>query len=116
MDNLPELKKVYKPIAINHPTSRYRMTDICQFEDGVEIMSNLENIKIRKSDLDEYYTLKATEAGRLDMVSTAYYGVPDYWWAIAYASNILDPLTVQEGTLVRIPPIATVLNIKGVFR
>jgi hypothetical protein len=41
---------------------------------------------------------------RLDMISQAFYGVPDLWWVIARVNAELDPLVgIAPGTTIRVP-------------
>jgi hypothetical protein len=45
----------------------------------------------------------ATE--RLDDIAQRYYGDPSYWRWIAQVNNIDDPLRLQGGTILRLPPL-----------
>lgn len=67
------------------------------------------------SEQDEYIVVKDTEADRLDVLSSRFYGTPKYWWAIAYANYIIDPFDVPQGTRLRIPPITSLHRIGGVL-
>jgi len=58
---------------------------------------------IRTSSEDGYFTVTNVEIGRLDIISTRYYGTPRFWWVIAMANNIIDPFDVPLGTTLRIP-------------
>jgi hypothetical protein len=52
---------------------------------------------------DQQFVIPATRANRLDLVSNDFYGTPDYWWAIADASSLVDAQSVPAGTTLRIP-------------
>lgn len=52
-----------------------------------------------------YHVVEANQEGRLDIISNIYYGTPAYFWAIAGANNIIDPLTIVAGTVLLIPSI-----------
>lgn len=45
-----------------------------------------------------------TEGDRVDLVSQQFYGNPALWWAIFDVNpELIDPLNVPAGTIVRIP-------------
>ena len=52
-----------------------------------------------------YHVVEANQEGRLDIISTIYFGTPSYFWAIAAANNIIDPLTIIAGTVLLIPSL-----------
>jgi nucleoid-associated protein YgaU len=41
---------------------------------------------------------------RLDEVAYKFYGDPSLWRLIARASNIADPLRIEPGRIVQVPP------------
>lgn len=84
--------------------SRYNYCDYIQDEDGFLRLESQPPIEIQKSSDDTLYTVKSGEEGRLDLISYKFYGTPFLWWLIAYASNIVDPISVSVGTVLRIPP------------
>jgi hypothetical protein len=45
------------------------------------------------------------ESERLDEIAQRYYGDPSLWRAIAQANELLSPLNLAVGTLLRIPPL-----------
>lgn len=90
--------------------SRYRCLDRIVYEDGVEAIESPDRIVFPKSTEDKYIKVKNHQANRLDLIAYEEYNTPRLWWAIAIASNILDPFSVPEGTLLRIPPLVTVLS------
>lgn len=57
-----------------------------------------------------YHVVEANQEGRLDIISNIYYGTPAYFWAIADANNIIDPLTIVAGTVLLVP------NIESLYR
>jgi len=54
-----------------------------------------------------YYTIvvKASESGRLDLVSQRVYNTPVHWWIIARFNAIINPETAIAGTVLRIPQL-----------
>lgn len=56
------------------------------------------------ADSDSAYVVVQAVENRLDLISTAFYGVPNLWWVIAAVNNLVDPLAdVMTGTTLRIP-------------
>ncbi len=53
------------------------------------------------------------EEGRLDIISNMYYGTPDRYWAIAMANDILDPLVIVAGTILKIPSYESLFKSGG---
>lgn len=85
------------------PHSAYTQTPVYKQNDGTVVFGLLR--PITPSDpSDRIYTVPAQFEGRLDLVSNALYGTPDYWWAIAEANAMLDPLMeVKTGVQLRVP-------------
>lgn len=48
-------------------------------------------------------TVTSTEAGRLDLVSLRVYNTPVHWWIIARFNGIINPDSVIEGSVLRVP-------------
>lgn len=48
---------------------------------------------------------------RLDTLASRYYGDEEYWWVIALANRIQDPLNLSVGRRLRIPvDVKSILN------
>ena len=77
------------------PDGRYYKTKSVYLESS-------NNINI-VHDGSVYHTVEASEENRLDIISNIYYGTPSLYWAIAMANNIIDPMIVVKGTVLRIP-------------
>lgn len=45
----------------------------------------------------------ANEENRLDLLSIRVYNTPIYWWIIARFNGIINPESVQVGTVLKIP-------------
>ena len=60
-----------------------------------------------------YHVVEANQEGRLDTISNIYYGTPAYFWAIAAANNIIDPMTIVAGTVLLIPSIDSLYRPGG---
>ena len=87
--------------------SRYQVLRL--IEDGKELFLETYNpAKVKITDLDSYHVVEEKEVNRLDIISNKYYGTPTYWWMIALANNLIDPLVVNKGTMLRIPALVTI--------
>lgn len=95
------------------PSSRYNNSDRIIYDDGTEIQETYNREVIKRSIRDKYHKVTPGEVGRLDLISFKYYGTPMYWWSIAEASGISDPLSIDEGDELRIPNITTLVSRKG---
>lgn len=87
--------------------SRYSVLRV--IESGKEIyLESYNQVKVPVTDQDTYHVVEEKEVNRLDIISNNFYGTPNYWWMIALANNLIDPLVVNKGTLLRIPSLLTV--------
>lgn len=83
--------------------SRYRIyNQIVDSQTKDVYLESPNKINIIK-DGSVYHTVEASEENRLDIISNIYYGTPTFYWAIAMANNIIDPMIVVKGTILRIP-------------
>lgn len=72
------------------------------------------NTYLTIEDLDTvYHIVEPYQAGRLDIISNIYYKTPQHFWAIAWANNIIDPLTIVAGTVLVIPSLDSLYNQGG---
>jgi hypothetical protein len=106
------LLKKFKIDSSKQSDSRYRDLYRLIYSDGIEMLETQNRIIIPKSVNDTYYTVVSDSANRLDLISYNHYGTPLYWWVIAYASNIMDPMTIPVGTVLRIPPLSVAMETK----
>lgn len=107
--------KRYKIDPYSEKDSRYRYLDRI-YEDGYEFIETQGRVLYENSMDDRIYIVEAGEEGRLDVISYKFYNTPLYWWAIAYASDIIDPLSVVAGDRLIIPPLSSVVKMKGEIR
>lgn len=86
-----------------------------------QILDNKNNIvylesfnKTYISDKDSIlHIVEPGEAGRLDIISNRFYGTPDRYWAIAIANNIIDPMVIIQGTVLKIPSFESLFETGG---
>lgn len=48
-------------------------------------------------------TVLANESGRMDLVSYRVYNTPVHWWIIARFNGIINPNSIEVGTVLKIP-------------
>ena len=73
-------------------------------EEGKAIVFGLLQDVIVPDATDIVYKVPTGALFRLDLIATTFYGVPDLWWVIARANNLLDPFVGPAlGQEIRIP-------------
>lgn len=83
--------------------SRYRIyNQIVDYTTKSVYLESTNNVDIIRGG-SVYHTVEASEENRLDIISNIYYGTPSLYWAIAMANNIIDPMVIVKGTVLRIP-------------
>lgn len=61
-----------------------------------------------------YYTVRASEDDRLDLIAYKYLGSAEYSWILAYINGIDDGFTVKEGQKLKIPASRSVISMLNV--
>lgn len=107
----------YKSPAYYNHLSRYKdVRTIKNKDDNRLVHETMYKYKIVESDADVIYTVSSKTKNRLDIISAMYYKNPQYWWIIAIANDIIDPLTeLEEGTTIRIPPLLSIYETGSIF-
>lgn len=95
--------------------SRYSLTYIRQDNDNRRVRYSIWNRPRLDITPDtpglRYHTVRAYELGRLDQLAQEYYSDARYWWVIATANSITDPLTDMEpGQVLVIPARESVIE------
>lgn len=100
----------YEPVRQgNQLLSRYRRAKVYINEDGMNYLESEERKIIPESVNDKLYTVEPDCEDRLDLVSYKFYGTPNLWWAIARLNNIKNPMRLEVGIILRIPPLEKVI-------
>lgn len=97
------------------PYSRYRKLDRITNAEGDYFVETYEELNIPQTNSDKFHEVKAGEDNRLDLIAYKYYRNPSLWWVIAEANNIIDPIKVEVGEVLRIPPRETIFGYGGVL-
>lgn len=94
----------------------YRNGEIFAFEGTDEQLLYRELLSIKGTEKDTYYTVLMND--RIDLIAYKHYknqveDASKYWWVIADANNITDPLDLSEyiGKEILIPNILNTLMI-----
>ena len=96
--------------------SRYKnIYRIIDENNGCDFHSNYFNFYIPTSDDDQFVKYTGDGKCRLDSLAMKYYGSSLWWWVIASANSIIDPLDIEAGTILRIPPIESIYSKGSVF-
>lgn len=92
--------------------SRYSVLRVVEESQDLYLES-YNSVEVPVTDQDNYHVVKEKEVNRLDIISNLYYGTPNNWWMIALANNMIDPLVVNKGTMLRIPSLMTITDSRN---
>lgn len=98
-------------------SDRYRKCRLLQDkETGDRLLSMRDIDEIPVSNKDIYHKVELQELGRLDLIAHRYYKNALYWWVIAQANDIYNPIAdMKVGMLLRIPTIETLYGYNGIL-
>ena len=66
---------------------------------------------VLKMETYTWHVISPGEVGRLDLISYKTYGTVQYWWAIALANNVSNPLNdLVPGTALKLPTRADIME------
>lgn len=115
-EELDSVKRRYKDNSINTVNlSRYKNTWRIIDEEGDFYQESADPIKIERSSSDKLHKVVPGEENRLDLISYNYYGSPLYWWVIAEASGLYNPMDVPVDTVLIIPARSRLFTTNGVL-
>ena len=89
----------------NQRLSRYNTLDAVIDEEGNNYLTSYSRKTIKESIKDKLYTVEPECEDRLDYVSYKFYNTPHLWWAIAIMNHIKNPMRLEVGIVLRIPPL-----------
>lgn len=118
---LARMRKEYHFPVYYTPTyyqnlSRYKNIRRIKNSDNRFVHETYNDYEIVEYDDEKVYTVTNKTENRLDIISLMYYKTPQYWWIIAIANNIIDPLAeIKEGTRLRIPSIMALYQTGSMF-
>ena len=102
---------VADPIQFNYESRYKTYYRIINLDNNDAIFESPNKFNLSQT-INTYHVVESVEEGRLDLISQTYYKDPQYFWVIAMANNIIDPLTVIQGTILKIPDLNS-LYFKG---
>jgi hypothetical protein len=94
--------------------SRYRFCRLHVTDKGAYYWGTRPPVKIPASGNDIFHRVTQAEERRIDLIAHKYYGDVRLWWIIAEANNIINPISLQTGRVLRIPSMDTIqLKVLG---
>lgn len=110
-------RKLYEVDKVLYPTCRYRKLRRYVNDSGKEMPESYEAPNLPISSEDRHYTVKPGEENCLDLIAmqSNHYNNEDLWWVVAEASNIIDPLDVPIGTVLRVPTLTSLYRLGGIL-
>lgn len=93
-----------------YSSSRYQNALEVQ-QEGVTLVALPRWGEVPESPSDQFHVVEAYEQRRLDVLSFRFYQNTEYWWLIALANGLLNPLYVPAGTILRIPPLTVIQTL-----
>lgn len=82
-------------------TSRYNWSvEYIDSKNG-DFFGTRQPLNLREDASDLFYTV--SDCDRIDLIAYKYYGDVRLWWVIAEFNNIINPLELYAGTVLRIP-------------
>jgi hypothetical protein len=94
--------------------SRYQFCRLYSTEKGALYWGTRPPVKIPLSDNDTFHRVTQAEERRIDLLAHKYYGDVRLWWIIAEANNVINPISLKPGRVLRIPSIETIqLKVLG---
>lgn len=100
---------VYPMYSRYHGVNIYASTDSIY---GAYQFADFAVLSYPQTTEDSYYTVDAGYENRLDLISYMVYGTVHYWYIIAIANDIMNPLDVPAGTVLRITPLSVLTQMK----
>ena len=76
-------------------------------------LETYNQVRVPYSTDDSYHVVTHAEEGRLDIIANHYYGNPQYWWMIALANGFIDPFSINEGVMIRVPSLLTMNDYRN---
>lgn len=101
---------------VNQSISRYSLNRPLNFiteYNGEQVYSIPYFTSIEQEQGDVYESV--TNNVRIDLIANKYYNDPKLWWIIAMVNNISNPLSIEYGTVLRIPSYSSLIK-NGVIK
>ena len=89
-------------------TSRYNFAALYRDKDG-DYFGTRQLIKLSPHPSDTFHQVTDADSKRIDLIAYKYYKDVRLWWVIADANDVLNPLELQVGSILRIPSYERVM-------
>lgn len=101
-------------IPSDYPNSRYGLSE--EVTQGNRVWLALPDLPpIPAHPGDVWFTVTEREANRPDKIAWMFYRKVSLYWIIAHANQILNPLDIPVGALLRIPPLSSLYGEDGIL-
>ncbi len=97
------------------PVSRYRKEKKLKMKTGLLTNETMRGRVVRESDEDRFHVVTSGEVNRIDLISFRYFNDVRLWWVIAAANNLIDPMDLEPGTVLRIPSMGALYGRAGIL-
>lgn len=91
------------------PTSRYNFSVLYLDKKNGDFWGTRQLVKLPPHPSDLFHQVTDADSKRIDLIAWKYYHDVKLWWVIAEANDILNPLELQVGTILRIPSYERVM-------
>jgi hypothetical protein len=99
------IKKYKTSRSGNQKLSRYRNLGVLVDSNNSHYLESPKKRVFRESPKDKIYIVESGYEDRIDMVSFKFYNTPHLWWVIAEVNHIKNPMRLEVGIALRIPPL-----------
>ncbi len=84
-------------------TSRYNWSVLYIDKKNGDFLGTRQPLNLKTHNSDIFHTVTEADSKRIDLISYKYYKDVNLYWIIAEINNILNPLEIPIGTILRIP-------------
>ena len=87
--------------------SRYRRCELLRDPENRRYLARMETRKYPCAPDDRFYMVQPGD--RVDNLAYKFFGDSQYWWVICEMNDILFPLPLEPGTILRYPSMGRLL-------
>jgi hypothetical protein len=104
MANFIEKINIFNSTNFTNTTSRYLEAQLYYYGDDKKITyETYKRKQYEETEEDKFFEITKPLNYRPDLVSSKFYGTPDYWWKIMEYNGISDVYNFKQGTVIRLP-------------
>ena len=84
-------------------TSRYQFSARYLDKKNGDFFGTRQLVRLPQHPTDLFHQVTEADSKRIDLIAYKYYKDVRLWWVIAEANDIINPLELQVGSILRIP-------------